>query len=348
MGMTSEGAVDPAVLQSQLRAVFASEAAGSLARVESLLERPPSADGREVVEALFREFHTMKVGAAAAGYGHAARALHDAESLLDAVRGAGGGLRGGDELHALRRVVERVRGEFGDAPPAGGDGVAVRALLPLLVRATATAAATEGKLVALDLAGGSVTLAGAVAGAVRGVLLHLVRNAVVHGIEAPADRQAAGKPRVGRVLVAALREPARLCLSVSDDGRGLDRAAIAAAARRAGLGGRAEELVLHAGLSTRAQADALAGRGVGLDAVACAIRELGGTVAVQSRDGLGCSVQLEIPGPETQATAAAPAEREEPLGSAATAVVGDPDGNACGRGARRARRKRRRDSDRVA
>ena len=296
MGIMSETAVNPEALQSQLRAVFANEAAGSLARVESLLERPPAADGREVVEALVREFHTMKVGAAAAGYGHAARALHDAESLLDAVRGAGGGLQGCDELHALRRVVERVRGEFGDAAPvAGADGVTVRALLPLLVRATATAAATEGKLVALDLAGGSVVLSGAVAGAVRGVLLHLVCNAAVHGIEPPTERQAAGKPRVGRVLVAALREPTRLCISVSDDGRGLDRAAIAAAARRAGLSGRTEDLVLQAGLSTREHADALAGRGVGLDAVACAVRELGGAVVVQSRDGLGCSVQIEIP-----------------------------------------------------
>ena len=57
--------------------------------------------------------------------------------------------------------------------------------------------------------------------------------------------------------------------------------------------------MLHAGLSTREQADALAGRGVGLDAVACAVRELGGAVVVQSRDGLGCSVQLEFPERET-------------------------------------------------
>jgi chemotaxis protein histidine kinase CheA len=331
MGITSDMRVDSEALQSQLRSVFALEAAGSLARVESLLERPRAPDGRDVLDALFREFHTMKVGAAAAGYSHAARALHDAEALLDAVRGAGAALPATDELHALRRVVERVRGEFAAAAPAGGEEPpALRALLPLLVRATATAAAAEGKLVALDLAGGSVTLSGAVAGVLRGALLHLVRNAVAHGIERPAERQAAGKPRVGRILVAALREPARLCVTVSDDGRGLDRPAIAAAARRAGLTGRAEEVVLQSGFSTRQRADALAGRGVGLDAVACAIRELGGTTAVRSRDGLGCSVELQIP----------QAEPAAPCAAARAVVAGGDDGTAAGR--RRAHRRGRR------
>jgi chemotaxis protein histidine kinase CheA len=216
--------------------------------------------------------------------------------MLDAVRGSGAGLQAPDELHALRRVVERVRGEFSDSEPVDSESaLTLRALWPLLARATATAAATEGKLVALDLGGGSVALEGAVGSVLRGALLHLVRNAVAHGIERPSERHAAGKPRVGRILVAALREPTRLCIAVTDDGRGLDRAAIAAAARRAGLNGRAEEVVLHSGLSTRDGADALAGRGVGLDAVACAVRELGGRITIQSRDGLGCTIELEIP-----------------------------------------------------
>lgn len=345
MGISSEMSVDSAALQTQLRSVFALEAAGSLARVESLLERPRAPEGgdRAVVEALFREFHTMKVGAAAAGYSHAARALDDAESLLDAVRGAGADLQTTDELHALRRVVERVRGEFAvPGPDSADDAAPLRALAPLLIRATATAAATEGKLVALDIGGGSVTLGSDVATILRGALLHLVRNAVAHGIEAPAERQAAGKPRVGRILVSAVREPERLCLSVSDDGRGLDRPAIAAAARRAGLAGRPEDVVLRPGFSTRGRADALAGRGVGLDAVACAIRELGGAIAIQSRDGLGCSVQLQIP--EHRAAAAceaASADRSAELGDGATAVVASPHGGGAAR-RRRSRRDRRR------
>lgn len=306
MGVSSE------TLQRELRAVFANEAAGSLARVESLLDRPAVPDGREVLEALFREFHTMKVGAAAAGYSQAARVLHDAESLLDAVRG-GPGIRAPDDLATLRRVVERVRGEMSDAPQSAGDEITLRGLWPLLARTTATAAAAEGKMVALDLGGGGVVLDGRAGAALRGALLHLVRNAVAHGIETPATRQAAGKPRVGRILVAALRDAQQLSVSVSDDGRGLDRAAIAAAAAEAGRSGRAEDLVLEAGLSTRDGVDALAGRGVGLDAVAATARELGGTVTVESRDGQGCMVRLDLPLGEPAATPLpqAPSPRHE-------------------------------------
>jgi chemotaxis protein histidine kinase CheA len=288
MGVSSE------TLQRELRAVFANEAAGSLARVESLLDRPALPDGREVLEALFREFHTMKVGAAAAGYSLAARVLHDAESLLDAVRG-GPGIRAPDDLATLRRAVERVRGEMADAPSSAGAEVTLRGLWPLLARTSATAAAAEGKLVALDLGGGGVVFDGRAGAALRGALLHLVRNAVAHGIETPAARQAAGKPRVGRILVAAQADPPRLSVAVSDDGRGLDRAAIAAAAAQSGRSGRAEDLVLEAGLSTRDGVDALAGRGVGLDAVAATARELGGTVTVESRDGQGCTIRLDLP-----------------------------------------------------
>jgi chemotaxis protein histidine kinase CheA len=302
MGISSEEEPGSETLQRELRAVFAQEAAGSLARVESLLGRPMGPDSHELVEALFREFHTMKVGAAAAGYTRAARTLHDAESLLDAVRGSGAGFRHPDEMLALRRVVERVRDEFVDSVPVGSeDAVTLRGLWPLLARGAATAAATDGKLVVLDLDGSSVVFEGALGSVLRGVLLHLVRNAVVHGIEAPAERRAAGKPRVGRVLVAAQRERAHLCVAVSDDGRGLDRAAIAAAAARAGLRGEAEELVLRAGFSTRDSADELAGRGVGLDAVTCTVRELGGEVGIESRDGAGCTVRLEIPVPDRTA-----------------------------------------------
>ncbi len=78
MGVATEMGINPDVLQHELRAVFAHEAAGSLARVESLLDESGAPAASEVIEALVREFHTMKVGAAAAGYSHAARALHDA------------------------------------------------------------------------------------------------------------------------------------------------------------------------------------------------------------------------------------------------------------------------------
>jgi two-component system chemotaxis sensor kinase CheA len=287
MGMSGES------LQRELRAVFAGEAADSLARVESMLarQRLVPAD-RGLLETLFREFHTMKVGAAAAGYSVAAHALHEAESLLDAVRGAGVGLEAPGGLDALRRVVARVRGEVG---PAGGTPAAagtLAVLWPLLARATAEAAASERKFVALETNGGDALVGGETLAALRGALLHLVRNAVAHGIELPAARVAAGKSRVGRVVVDAEGSDGIVLVSVSDDGRGLDRDAIAHAA---GDQQPAEAAVLRSGVSTRESADALAGRGVGLDAVAHAVSALGGDLAIESRDGLGCTIRLIVP-----------------------------------------------------
>ena len=287
MGLSAE------TLQRELRVVFAHEAAHSLARVESLLacQRVAPAD-RALLENLFREFHTMKVGAAAAGFSTAARVLHDAESLLDAVRGDGLEAPGG--LDALRGVVERVRGEVGE-PDAGAALTAaapLRTLWPLLARATAEAAASEAKFVALEALGGDLVVGTALSAALRAALLHLVRNAVAHGIEPPALRAAAGKPRVGRVLIEAESSPGVLMVSVVDDGRGLDRAAVA---RVAGGAETAETAILRSGVSTRAAADALAGRGVGLDAVAHSVHALGGDIEVESHDGIGCTVRLMLP-----------------------------------------------------
>jgi two-component system chemotaxis sensor kinase CheA len=286
MGISSD------LLQHELRSVFAHEAVHSLARVESLLacQRVTPAD-RALLESLFREFHTMKVGAAAAGFSSAARALHDAESLLDAVRGEALGEAGG--LDALRGVVARVRDEVGDAtPPGDADRTALRTLWPALARATAEAAASERKFVALEALGGDLLIAAPLAATLRSALLHLVRNAVAHGIELPAERAAAGKPRVGRILLEADGSAGVLLLSVADDGRGLDRGAVALAG---GGDEPAETAVLRSGLSTRGASDALAGRGVGLDAVAHAVREIGGDLDLESRDGLGCTVRIMLP-----------------------------------------------------
>ncbi|MEO8604135.1 MAG: ATP-binding protein [bacterium] len=280
-------------LQRELRTVFAHEATHSLARVESLLacQRVAPAD-RPLLESLFREFHTMKVGAAAAGFSDAARVLHDAESLLDAVRG--NALNAAGDLDALRGVVERVRGEVGDptAGPPTAERAPLRSLWPLLGRATAEAAARQGKFVALEALGGDLIVGAALATGLRGALLHLVRNAVVHGVEPPAQRVAAGKPRVGLVLIEVEGSGGILLVSVADDGRGLDRDAVA---RFAEPGETAERAVLRSGVSTHDTADDLAGRGVGLDAVAHSVHDLGGEIDLESRDGHGCTVRLMLP-----------------------------------------------------
>jgi two-component system chemotaxis sensor kinase CheA len=157
-------------------------------------------------------------------------------------------------------------------------------------------AARLGKRVDVRVEGRGVPLRREVAGALADALVHLLRNAVDHGVEPPAERSAAGKPPAGRVRIAARAEGADVVLEVHDDGRGLDAAALRAAAARAGVpGGAATALALRPGVSTAPAAGAVSGRGVGLDAVRCAARALGGSVELTSAPGTGTTVAIRVP-----------------------------------------------------
>jgi two-component system chemotaxis sensor kinase CheA len=134
-------------------------------------------------------------------------------------------------------------------------------------------------------------------------LLHLVRNAVSHGLEPPAERVAAGKPAAGRLALSAGTSGDMVVIQVEDDGRGIDEAAVIARGRAAGLVGPTETLtperlldVLCApGFSTRAEADLASGRGMGM-AVACrAVRELGGSLALDAQPGRGTCFTIRLP-----------------------------------------------------
>ncbi|HEY7957039.1 MAG TPA: response regulator, partial [Polyangia bacterium] len=136
-------------------------------------------------------------------------------------------------------------------------------------------------------------------------LLHLLRNAIAHGIEPPALRRALGKPEAGTITVTARHEGDAIELAVEDDGRGIDLTAVRAAliaARRVSAeeAGALDEASLYAslfqpGVSTRIGADDLAGRGVGLDAVKEAIARLGGAVRVTSTPGRGACFVVRLP-----------------------------------------------------
>jgi two-component system chemotaxis sensor kinase CheA len=136
-------------------------------------------------------------------------------------------------------------------------------------------------------------------------LLHLVRNAVDHGVEDPAARQAAGKPGTASLWLRARRAGETLVIAVEDDGRGLDLDALRARAVGRGLmtgdaaasltDEAAAALVFLPGLSTAAQVSTLSGRGVGMDAVRSAVLAAGGQVSIASRWGLGTCVSLALP-----------------------------------------------------
>jgi two-component system chemotaxis sensor kinase CheA len=155
-----------------------------------------------------------------------------------------------------------------------------------------------GKRVRLETAGGNTALDKAVLDRLGEPLLHLLTNAVVHGIEAPADRRRAGKPEEGVLHLAAVSRSGRVAIEVADDGRGLDEARILARAGEMGITGEGSDphaLIFQPGFSTAEEVSGLAGRGVGLDVVAAAVRALGGTIAVRTRPGQGTAFLLDIP-----------------------------------------------------
>ena len=169
---------------------------------------------------------------------------------------------------------------------------------PRLVRETAT---TAGKRVRLVQTGGETTLDKAVLDRLSEPLIHLVSNAIVHGIE-PADvRRRAGKPEEGTIRLEAAPEAGRVVIRASDDGRGLDEQAIRKKAEALGQELRPDDviplrsLIFLPGLSTAEQVSALAGRGVGLDVVANAIHALGGTIDVETTVGQGTTFVLSLP-----------------------------------------------------
>jgi two-component system chemotaxis sensor kinase CheA len=132
-------------------------------------------------------------------------------------------------------------------------------------------------------------------------LLHLVRNAIAHGVETPSERVAAGKPAHATIALGARISQGRALVTVSDDGRGLQTAAIRARARLLGvdvegLGGPdVLRLVFLPGLSTAASVSEIAGRGVGLDAVRAALTSAGGDIDVRSAEGFGTTFELSLP-----------------------------------------------------
>jgi two-component system chemotaxis sensor kinase CheA len=134
-------------------------------------------------------------------------------------------------------------------------------------------------------------------------MVHMIRNAIDHGLEMPGDRVKAGKPATGRLTIGAGYEGDRVAIRIRDDGKGLDRARIAKKGIRLGMlppevaadDPRVGNLIFEAGFSTKEAAGELSGRGVGLDVVRDTIRSLRGSVTVRSVEGQGTTFLIHLP-----------------------------------------------------
>ena len=209
----------------------------------------------------------------------------------------------GTELEAvtgrINRLVNDVQGEV-----IATRMTPVWQVFDRFPRAVRDLARELGKQVSLTVEGGDIEVDRSLLDEIGDPILHLLRNAVDHGIEPGADRLQAGKPEEGRLVIRCSRERDSVVVIVEDDGRGIDRDMVLAKARTAGVvDDEVEELtddlllqVLgRSGFSTATKVTSVSGRGVGIDVVLTKIRALGGSAEIRSQVGKGTTFILRLP-----------------------------------------------------
>ncbi|HZL19788.1 MAG TPA: response regulator [Polyangia bacterium] len=196
------------------------------------------------------------------------------------------------EIREVRDAAEKLR-----LAPA-------ETLFVPLARTVRDVAQALGLQATFQSKGGEVRLDAQVLTAVQAALVQLVRNAVAHGIEPPAERARAGKPPAGRVAIEVVRRGNRITFVCRDDGRGVDLEAVRRVAQRRGLlpaatpplpAGALLQLLFKGGVTTAGAVTELSGRGIGLDVVRDAAVQLGGEVSVTTEAGRGTTFELTVP-----------------------------------------------------
>jgi two-component system chemotaxis sensor kinase CheA len=204
-----------------------------------------------------------------------------------------------DAIDQIERELDEVRGRA-----EGLRLVAAGTIFTVLHRAARDAADAEGKRVRFVTSGAEVRMGPHLLNQISGAFLHVVRNAVVHGIEPAEVRVAAGKPAEGTVSVSVERRGRYAIVRCTDDGRGFDLAALGRTARERGLlapddpdpaPDRLLDLVLRGGISTSPAVTDVAGRGIGMDVARDVADQLGGQVAISTEPGGGSTVELTVP-----------------------------------------------------
>jgi two-component system, chemotaxis family, sensor kinase CheA len=194
------------------------------------------------------------------------------------------------ELADQIALADRLFGELQESA-VNMRTVPVRSVTGPFPRAVREIALDEGKQAELDLIGGDTELDRVILERIVDPLVHLLRNAVHHGIEPPAEREAAGKPPLGLIELRAEQRGALVEITVADDGRGVPEHVLA----ESGQGVTLADILARAGFSTAGAVTDVAGRGVGLDAVKRQVESLGGRLEAHSRPGVGTEISLLVP-----------------------------------------------------
>lgn len=181
--------------------------------------------------------------------------------------------------------------------------VSLASTLQRAMRMGRTAARLAGKEIDFEVAGKDLRLDKVLADALADPLIHLIRNAVDHGIESADERVTLGKERRGKIRIEAISEGAQSRIRVSDDGRGIDPLLVSTAAVRLGIVTepsaldfeRSVRLIFRAGFTTVTSATDVSGRGVGLDIVETAVEQVGGELRVSSKPSAGTTFEIRLP-----------------------------------------------------
>lgn len=206
------------------------------------------------------------------------------------------------QLRAVSEEIERLAAELRDTMMVVRM-VPIAQLFGRFRRLIHDLARDTGKAIELFTEGETTELDKTVIERLADPLVHLIRNAADHGLESPEGRLAAGKPATGKVTLAARQSGAEVIITITDDGRGVDRARVRAKAEDAGLiapgatlsDNELLQLIFHPGFSTAQAVTSLSGRGVGMDVVKRTIEGLRGAIEMTSEPGVGSTISLRIP-----------------------------------------------------
>jgi chemotaxis protein histidine kinase CheA len=293
-------------------AEFLSEVAGYMDALDRETAEWGTLWSADSVHRALRAMHTLKGAAGFMGRDKVEALAHSIEELISSYAAATPARDAEVRLERIKKLATALRRELGirrglesdRAPDCRPEVLAGEAFVTLL-RQGRRLATLHGKQVQVCLSGTKVALDARVAEVVRGPLGHVVRNAVAHAVEPPDERASRGKPYFATILVEVEQRAGELVIRVRDDGQGFDLAALRSRVVHRGLATAEQadalttrqlaELAFLPGLSTAAEVNALAGRGVGLEAARAALEGAGGSLELSTERFEGTTVEMRIP-----------------------------------------------------